>query len=251
MKFPPHPFFIALQFLTTIPLYLTQPADGPAMGRSLLYYPLVGAIIGGLLSAFLWAVTSALPSPSTSLVAALVLTVWVLLSGGLHLDGLADSVDALMGGSGDRQKTLDLMKDPTSGPMGVLSLILVLLIKFTALEQIVNAQIWQALLIAPLMGRTALIALFLTTPYIRQNGLGTLISRHLPQSKSIMVILVTLTLITGLAELASLWIIPLTALVFWGLRSLFMQCLGGTTGDTAGALVELSETSVLVVMALV
>jgi adenosylcobinamide-GDP ribazoletransferase len=71
--------------------------------------------------------------------AALLLTVWVLLSGGLHLDGLADSADAWLGGFGDRERTLTIMKDPRSGPIAVVVLVLVLLLKFCALAGVDRA----------------------------------------------------------------------------------------------------------------
>lgn len=251
MTLPPHPFFIALQFLTTIPVRLSRVPDEQAMGRSLLYYPLVGLLVGGLLSALLWGVMTASSTSPAPLLAAIILTLWVLLTGGLHLDGLADSTDALMGGIGDRQRTLDLMKDPTSGPMGVLSLLLVLLIKFTALQALVATQNWQALLVAPLMGRSAVLALFLTTPYVRPNGLGALITTHMPRKTSMIVLLIMLAIVSGFFGWSAPWLLLSVTLVFFGLRTLMMHHLGGTTGDTAGALVELIEMSVLVMMVFV
>ncbi len=248
MVLPPHPIFIALQFLTTIPVTLKQLPSEQEMGRSLLYYPLIGILIGALLAAFA-AGLSQLSSPATApLVAALTLIVWVLLTGGLHLDGLADSVDALMGGFGDRQKTLEIMKDPTSGPMGVISLVLVLLAKFTALWLAIGMQNWLGILIAPLLGRTALIALFLTTPYVRKGGLGALICEHMPKHTSLLMMLIALAISVAIAGLNAVWGLLACAAAFIALRTLFLSRLGGTTGDSAGALVELTEMVILVVM---
>ena len=84
--------------------------------------------------------------------AALLLTAWVLLSGGLHLDGLADSADAWLGGFGDRERTLTIMKDPRSGPIAVVTLGLVLLLKFTALVALIEQHNGAALILAPLIG---------------------------------------------------------------------------------------------------
>ncbi len=250
MVLPPYPIFIALQFLTTIPVLLKQLPRDEDMGRSLLYYPLVGLLIGGLLAAFA-AGLSHLSSPTTApLVAALTLIIWVLLTGGLHLDGLADSVDALMGGFGDRQKTLEIMKDPTSGPMGVISLVLVLLVKFAALWLAIGMQNWLGILIAPLLGRTALIALFLTTPYVRKGGLGALISKHMPKQTSLLVMLIALTITVAIAGINAVWSLLACAAAFIALRALFLSRLGGTTGDSAGALVELTEMMTLVVVVL-
>ncbi len=223
MTLPAHPLFIALQFLTTVPIKLKRQPNEKAMGLSLLYYPLVGAIIGALLSLFLWGIaqiSGSLPAPMAS---ALVLTLWVLLTGGLHLDGLADSVDAVMGGFGDRQKTLLIMKDPTSGPMGVLSLVLILLIKFTALQHLIGAQVWPVLLVAPLIGRSALVALFLTTPYVRPNGLGAMISKHMSRCKSLGVIIAALLVAGVICGADTFGLLLASALMFALARQLMLE----------------------------
>lgn len=95
------PFWIALQFLSSLPVTLPGMPPPPAMGRSLLCYPVVGLLFGALL----WLLHLALGSAPPMLQAALLLSAWVLLSGALHLDGLADSADAWLGGFGDRART--------------------------------------------------------------------------------------------------------------------------------------------------
>lgn len=111
------PFWIALQFLSSLPIILPGMPKPQELGRSLLFYPLVGVLFG----AVLWGVSALLAGIPLMLHAALLLTVWVLLSGGLHLDGLADSADAWLGGFGDRERTLTIMKDPRSGRLPWLS----------------------------------------------------------------------------------------------------------------------------------
>ena len=102
------PFWIALQFLSSLPVRLPGMPRPEELGRSLLFYPLVGLLFGVLL----WVLNAMLGGVPLLLHAALLLTAWVLLSGGLHLDGLADSADAWLGGFGDRERTLSIMKDP-------------------------------------------------------------------------------------------------------------------------------------------
>lgn len=123
------PLLIALQFLTSLPIRLPAMPEPEQQGRSLLYYPLVGLLLGALLclAAFV------LDGAPALLQAALLLTLWVALTGALHLDGLADSADAWLGGFGDRERTLQIMKDPRSGPVAVVVLVLLLLLKFSAL----------------------------------------------------------------------------------------------------------------------
>jgi cobalamin synthase len=128
------PFWIALQFLSSLPIRLPGMPQPQELGRSLLFYPVVGLLFGVLL----WGLNSVLMGAPLLLHAALLLTAWVLLSGGLHLDGLADSADAWLGGFGDRERTLTIMKDPRSGPIAVVTLGMVLLLKFTALVALIE-----------------------------------------------------------------------------------------------------------------
>lgn len=241
------PLWIALQFLSSLPIRLPGMPEPEQLGRSLLFYPLVGLLFGLIL----WAFNLILAGAPLLLHAALLLTVWVLLSGALHLDGLADSADAWLGGFGDRERTLTIMKDPRSGPIAVVTLVLVLLLKFTALLALIEQGHGLTLIIVPLLGRAALLGLFLTTPYVRAGGLGQALADHLPRRAGWWVL--------GASALACLLIAGVTAIValvvafgvFVWLRQVMMRRLGGTTGDTAGALLELLEMAVLVGVVLV
>ncbi|OLU26165.1 adenosylcobinamide-GDP ribazoletransferase [Pseudomonas sp. PA15(2017)] len=237
------PLWIALQFLTRLPVRLAGMPTPQQMGRSLLFYPVVGAVVGG----FLLVATRFLDGAPVPLQAALLLTLWVGLSGALHLDGLADSADAWMGGFGDRERTLAIMKDPRSGPIAVVVLVLLLLLKFSALLALLEQGSHLVLLLAPVLGRGALLALFLYTPYVRPGGLGDALKTHLPRSSATVVLVVTALL--GLL-LGGFWVMVAVAGVFLWLRLMMLQRLGGTTGDTAGALLEVVECAVLLTAAL-
>jgi adenosylcobinamide-GDP ribazoletransferase len=236
------PLWIALQFLSSLPIRLPGMPAPQQLGRSLLFYPLVGLLFGVIL----WALNLLLSSAPLLLHAALLLTVWVLLSGALHLDGLADSADAWLGGFGDRERTLTIMKDPRSGPIAVVTLALVLLLKFTALVALIEQQQGLALIIVPLIGRAALLAVFLTTPYVRPGGLGQALADHLPRKAGWRVLAFSALgclLIAGFQAIVAL--VVAFGMFVW-LRQVMMRRLGGTTGDTAGALLELLEMAVLV-----
>jgi adenosylcobinamide-GDP ribazoletransferase len=241
------PFWIALQFLSSLPIRLPGMPESHALGRSLLFYPLVGLLFGLLLMGL----NALLSGTPTMLHAALLLTAWVLLSGGLHLDGLADSADAWLGGFGDRERTLTIMKDPRSGPIAVVTLVLVLLLKFCALLAVIEHPQSLALLLAPLIGRSAMLALFLDTPYVRAGGLGQALADHLPRTLGRQVLLSSAVGCVLLAGLSGLIALSVACVCFFWLRHLMLRRLGGTTGDTAGALLELLEVAVLVVLALV
>lgn len=241
----PLPLLIALQFLTRLPIRLPGMPEPEQLGRSLLWYPLVGLLLGALLAALAWA----LGNVATPLAAALLLGLWVLASGGLHLDGLADTADAWVGGFGDRERTLAIMKDPCCGPIAVVTLLVVLLLKFAALWALLAAGQWAALLLAPLLGRSALLLLFLGTPYVRAGGLGSAMAAHVPTRAGWRVLLAV-----GLACLLGGWSGVLALGVVLGVFALCRRALlrrvGGTTGDTAGAVLELVECAVLVALAL-
>ena len=241
------PFWIALQFLSSLPIRLPGMPAPQELGRSLLFYPLVGLLFGGILWGLNWLMLGA----PLLLHAALLLTVWVLLSGALHLDGLADSADAWLGGFGDRERTLTIMKDPRSGPIAVVTLVLVLLLKFAALLALIEQQHALALIIVPLLGRSALLGLFLTTPYVRAGGLGQALADHLPRSAGKRVLAVSGLACVLIAGLSGFFAVVLAVVLFAWLRRIMLRRLGGTTGDTAGALLELLEVAMLVGLALI
>jgi len=240
------PLWIALQFLSSLPVRLPGMPSPQELGRSLLFYPLVGLLFGGLL----WGLNGLLAGAPALLHAAILLTVWVVLSGGLHLDGLADSADAWLGGFGDRERTLIIMKDPRSGPIAVVTLVLVLLLKFAALLALIEQQATVALILAPLLGRTALLGLFLTTPYVRAGGLGQALADHLPRQTGQRVLLLSALACVVMAGWSGVIALAAAVGVFAGVRHLMVRRLGGTTGDTAGALLELLEVAVLMALAL-
>ncbi|CAM3195302.1 adenosylcobinamide-GDP ribazoletransferase [Pseudomonas floridensis] len=240
------PFWIALQFLSSLPVRLPGMPCSEENGRSLLFYPVVGALFGIVLMGL----DVLLQGTPSMLHAALLLCAWVLLSGALHLDGLADSADAWLGGFGDRERTLTIMKDPRSGPIAVVTLVLVLLLKFTAILALIDNGHSIALLLAPLIGRSAILGLFLSTPYVRAGGLGQALADHLPRSAARRVLLISMAACVLLAGWSGLIAVLAAMLCFLWLRQLMILRLGGTTGDTAGALLELLEVTALLAVAL-
>ena len=236
---------VALQFLTRLPVRLSAMPTPEQFGRAVLCYPLVGVLIGVVL----YAAALSLDGTPQLLQAALLLSLWVALSGALHLDGLADMADAWVGGLGDRERTLAIMKDPRSGPVAGGVLVLVLLLKFSSLAALLGQGEAGLLPLAPWLARSSLPLLFLTTPYARPGGLGQAISEQLPARSLAWErgVRFGLARAFGLAGLLALLV---TLMLFAWLRSRFLARLGGTTGDTAGALVELTECAVLVALAL-
>lgn len=239
------PLLIALQFLTRLPVSLPGMPAPQQVGRSLLWYPPVGLLLGLLL----WGAHGLLGATPELLQAAILLALWVGLSGGLHLDGLADSADAWAGGLGDRERTLAIMKDPRSGPIAVVVLVLVLLLKFAALLTLLQAGQGMLLVLVPWLARGLLPLLLLTTPYVRAGGLGQALADHLPRRR-LPWLLAGHALAMLLFGWAGLLALAVAAALFCWLRRLMLARLGGTTGDSAGALVELAECALLLALAL-
>lgn len=241
-----HPFLIALQFLTRFPITSSCEWQAENIGKSLLYYPLVGLILGVVLMLLAYV----LQNQSPMLVAALILTCWVLMTGGLHLDGLADSADAWAGAHGDKQRALDIMKDSRAGPMAIVMLVLVLLIKFSALYVLLQLESPELLLLAPMLGRSAVIILFMITPYVREQGLGSDMKKYLPQQHVYAVlalVLLVLFIIAGFSLAMVVIVAGLLTLLF--LRHLMLKRIDGMTGDTLGASIEICEAVILCVLA--
>lgn len=234
-------FFIALGLLTRIPVpkyfHVSEEDSEKLFGYSVLFYPLVGVLIGGILVGL----SSLLSFTDNLLSAGLVLSLWVLITGALHLDGLADSADAWLGGYGDKARTLEIMKDPRSGPAAVVILVLLLLLKFSALIIIE----WQVLLIVPVIARTSAMLLLATTPYVRSGGMGESAANNLPKSGVWFVSLLVVGLSVYLLGQLSVALIVIFVIGYLS-RSMMIKRIGGTTGDTTGALIEVIEVSSLI-----
>ncbi len=236
------PLFLALQFLTRLPVPAQPAPEARDWGRAVLFFPFAGLLLGALLAGIQFLLGGTAPL----LQGALLTAAWVALTGGLHLDGLADCADAWVGGHGDRQKTLAIMKDPASGPMGVAAVVVALLLKFAALTSLVASGALCALLLAPLLGRGLLPALLLAAPYARPGGLGEAMAQALPRQAAAVLVLAVAAAALALGE----WRAVLAGgAVFVLLRRAALARLGGVTGDVLGAAVELGEMAVLVALA--
>jgi adenosylcobinamide-GDP ribazoletransferase len=242
------PLWIALQFFTVLPVPAYSEVSRRDLANSVLCYPLVGLLIGLILAALAYLLE---PMLSSLLLAALLLALWVGLTGALHLDGLADCADAWVGGLGSRERTLEIMKDPTSGPMAVVWLVTVLLVKFALLETLLSQQVLVWLIVTPIVGRMAAVLLLLTTRYVRPGGLGEVPSKELSHSKAwvLFAVLVVIALYGWPAITVAM--VLFSAIVFGLWRQMMIGRLGGCTGDTAGAMIELIELAALMAVVLV
>jgi len=233
------PFFAALSFLTILRVPNTWCGDERAIARSLTWFPFVGMLIGALMVAL--DILLCTLFPSNHVPSALVVIAMIAISGGLHLDGVADSADAFMSSRG-KERMLEIMKDSRVGPMGSLTITTLLLVKFAALASLPNEWRSSALFLMPLAGRVALVVKTVSLPYARSNGgLATLThsdSKAWQGGLAVILLAVPALLITGIN---GLWITLscLTTTYLFGRYCLAK--IGGLTGDTLGAACELVE----------
>ncbi len=232
---------LAFGFLTTLPIRTpqSQPSD---LGRAAVWFPFIGVIMGALLL-LAQVMLSHLFAPW--LVAALIVAVWALLTGGLHLDGLADCGDGLLAAM-PPERRLEIMRDPRLGTFGGVSLMLHLLLKTFAIAALPVPSI-MALLLAPTIARW-LILIVAKQPSARPGGLGAAFAQGLQRNVYAGAAILPIVLIilgswraivaVALAHLAALLIIRLAR-----------SRLGGVTGDVLGLTVEATELITLLVFA--
>lgn len=237
---------IAIQFLTRIPVKAEREWEDELIAQSVLYYPLVGLMIGLIL----WFSALLFEAVAPMLGAVMVLIIWVIITGGLHLDGLADSADAWAGGYANKQRSLEIMKDPSAGPFSVVVLVLLLLVKYVALVSLLESHQFWLLCVAPVSGRLSVVVLFLTTPYVRENGLGSVMARLLSRKLAYGVVLLTLILaLVTLPFVVFILVLLTCSAVLYLLRFLMLHRLQGMTGDTIGASLEITEAVTVFVLA--
>jgi adenosylcobinamide-GDP ribazoletransferase len=240
-------FCTALRFLTIVPVRWNEKGDMARFPASLKYFTLIGLLIGA--TGALVTLLGAIVLPPAILCCAIVLYLG-LISGFLHLDGLADSADGLFSAR-PREKILTIMHDSRTGAMGVIALIFLLLTKFAALFSLPADTLASAVVFIPLAGRTAIVFSMQFFPYARkEGGLGSLFyseNRVLPSLVGLCVVLVA-----GFA-ISIPWAIVtlLTACVVTFIGGIWcMKMIGGITGDTLGAICEITETATAISLAI-
>jgi adenosylcobinamide-GDP ribazoletransferase len=266
------PCLMAIALLTRLPVtqQLPEKWSDKALGQSALWYPFVGL----LLVCLLFLLTMFVPSQTAPLLlGGLIVIIWVLLTGGLHLDGLADSIDAMYAGHAvvavkekdenkenkplsdsdicpKKQALLRVLKDPNIGAMGAIALVLLLLLKVSVLS--VSSQLLLSLLVAMVVSRSIALLFIVSTPYtpyVSQAGLGAVLAASTPKTASIVVLTVVFFgLFTVLSVNDVCILLSVQLVLFYSWRRYWVKHLGGFVGDSIGALIELSEVSLLLTL---
>ena len=229
----------AVRFLTILPIAPARATQPHELGPAEAFFPLAGLLIGGVLVGL----DTLLTSRVSSLVRDVLLVATVaVLSGAIHLDGIVDTFDGLFA-PGGRDRRLEIMRDPRAGSFGVIAVILVLSLKVAALGDLAGPGRTAALLLGPCLGRWTIVVVTYAFRYARPEGSGRSFKAaispvHVSVAGSIVVLAAWLA--AGLMGLGAGILISgfALALGFW-----WSSRLGGLTGDTYGAICELSETT--------
>lgn len=230
----------AMAFLTVLPVATSEGAPGERLGRA--YFPAIGAVVG-LLSAGVFAFLDAFTTPLLAAVAATATL--ALLTGALHLDGLADSADGLFGG-GDVARRLEVMRDPRLGSFGTVALVLVLVGEIAAIASMSPGRAAAALVIAGALSRLAMLFVITLVPYVRASGLGVAAGDSSHRGFDLALgsaFAAAACLLDWRRALLAVCLVAVTALA---VVVLARRRLGGATGDVYGATAELSMLAALI-----
>lgn len=241
-------FLAAVRFLTILPVPGTRGTTEDDLAGSVPWFPVVGLLLGATASLVAWGVSGIAPPMVTAVILVILLASF---SGCLHLDGLSDSADGLLS-SRPRERMLEIMKDSHVGPMGVIALVSVLLLKFAALASISPSALWRIAFLMPLAGRVVLVVHIAMLPYARSSGLGGVFYRRDRGHRRAALGACVLLTVACWGLLGSSW--PgawIGCLVAIYLTAWYAgHKLGGVTGDTLGAACEIVETVPAVVLAI-
>jgi len=235
------PFLVAISFLTLIPCRIRSKISPKDISNSRAYYPLVGLTIGIVLLLIEQACSNIFP---TLITAALLTGTLAIITRGLHLDGLMDISDGLFGAY-KSQDRLNIMKDPHVGSFAVVSAILILLLKYTALLSILNLNLQGselAIILVPCISRWSMVLQLNVFPYIRENGLGSSFRDNSSRFASIFALLTVSLICLSLGGPAGAILLILLSLMTFVMGKVMSKMLGGLTGDCYGATNELIET---------
>jgi adenosylcobinamide-GDP ribazoletransferase len=239
----------AVQFLTIFTVNKKHQVEEGSLARSMLYFPVIGFLIGFLLVNADKAMTlAALPQTIVNL---LLIALSVLVTRAIHIDGLADTLDGLMGGY-DHSSRLAIMKDSRLGTAGALGIFFVLFIKYVSLNNLFESEKVAALLTAPVLARWSQTLMVFKANYGREDGIGRSFVGHLRASSLIAATAVAIGLsafVVVRQDTRSVILIfsllsCVVLMTFLG-RWFFVRKLGGVTGDAIGAVSEMNEVLVL------
>jgi len=244
-------FILSISFLTVLPvdwLFTRNSQENQDfikddLSKSSVFFPIVGILLGLILAGINYLLQY---TPFDILLSSgIILTVWIFLSGGLHLEGFADMVDGFSGGK-NQEEIIQIMKDGAIGSKGAIALILLILIKLLLIYNIHPFYKIEALLLAPVLGRWSMVlAGYLGKPASSDNTLSQMFSLYLGEKEIIISTILTITYCYYLLSYPSIYFLVFSAFITYLLISYSFSKMQGICGDVIGAVNELTELGVL------
>lgn len=235
-------FFTGLQFLTRIRVVEQTDWSLERFGNSVKYFTLIGAIIGLILAGLNYILSQFLPQ---HVLAAVIVMSEIIITGGLHCDGFMDTADGVFSGR-SRERMLEIMKDSRVGANGVMAFGLLLLLKYSLIIDMTPTMLTTALVVMPVIGRLAMVISITSFPYARPDGMGKAFAEYAGRNALFVAAIIALVIIIPFGLQA---VISAGAAIMFGMVAAryFAKVLGGLTGDTYGAVTELTELIALLV----
>ncbi len=239
-------FVAALRFLTIIPLPWGREISPEKLGRSTGYFPVVGVIIGLILVGLNWILGLFLPSP---VVTVLLVVCSVMLSGALHLDGFVDTCDGIAGHKTPEERW-QVMNDSRAGAFGIIGVVLLLLVKYVSLNSVPQTSMMATLVLMPVISRWAMVYAAFVYPYAKPSGLGKVLKEETRWYRFVMATLIALAVAIVLAQLMGAAIMLGIWIIVAAMAAYLKRKFSGLTGDTYGAINEVAEVCVLILVLL-
>ncbi len=238
-------FFAALEFLTRLRVRRTPAGDIRTVAAAQGWFPVVGLLLGALLLGIDRLASRALPEASVDV---LLVVALAALTGGLHLDGLGDAADGMLGGR-DRGERLAIMRDVHAGSFAVIAVVSVMALKWAGLAAMPRAVRFEAILLVPCLARFAMVAGAAAFPYARDEGVGAAFhdaARPVPLIAAGGTALAASIVLLGAGGIIALGFALCCALAV-GVYA--RRSIGGMTGDVYGATAEITEAGLFLLVA--
>jgi len=241
-------FFAALQFLTFVPVSSRLSGGDLERSNSVIFFPLIGLIIGAAIASLDALLNRFIHAPL--LFSAIAVLSMVVVSRGLHLDGLADTADGFLS-SRSRERVLEIMRDSRIGAFGALAITSIILLKWSAVASLDRDIRWPAIALAPVAGRASLVFQLA----LLKNARGTESLADVFQRKcGPLQFIFALAVLFAAGWFSAAWLgLVVAASVFVFVLAFALYCarkVGGLTGDTLGAGCELAELAALLAFAI-
>lgn len=241
-------FLLSIQFLTIINIKDNITIYEDRLGKAVIFFPVVGVLIGLILIIISRSLSLWLPIALTD---AFILIALLIITGGLHIDGFADTIDGFAGGK-DKEDILRIMKDSRIGTFGVAGLIMLLMTKYLAIQSLPIDSKYLILTVMPAFGRWSVLPMGFLFKYARtEGGTGKAFAEHIKLKEFIIGTVLSLIIVISLLGVKGFLMITVVFIVTLLIGRYSEGKINGITGDVFGATIEINELIILILSLLV